>query len=327
MRGALLALVGVVASLFAVAVPADAAFPIHAVVLGAGEHGQIVVRTNGAPGELAPGTYRWPADRTTTALRAGSEIDALLDGRPLHLDAVRVAAPFVAGLPGTLKVRRLQVGDTLPDRMLVDQRGDVHHITEWRGKSLLLSFIYTRCPDQQICPAISGKFAYLQHHIDPRRTHLVLVSLDPPFDSPSVLQRYGAQFDADASRWSLLTGEGSEVKALLDQFGVSSLEDAPGRYIHEDDLVMVHADGQIAEIIPTADWAPNDVLAELNAVDGKGGNPFQRLMLAAVAGIASLCQGYSVSQVLVELGAVGLTLIFAFGLLAWWGWRILVRSD
>jgi protein SCO1/2 len=327
MKGVLLALVGAVALLFAAAVPADAAFPIHGVVLGAGEHGQIVVRTSGATGELRPGTYRWPANRATAALPAGTEIDALLAGRPFHLEAVRVAAPFVAGLPGTLKVRRVQVGDTLPERTLVDQRGDLRHLGEWRGKSLLLSFIYTRCPDQQICPAISGKFAYLQHHIDPRRTHLVLVSLDPSFDSPSVLARYGAQFEADPSRWSLLTGEGSEVKALLDAFGVSSLEDAPGRYIHEDNLVMIHPDGRIAEIIPTADWGPTDVLAELSAVNGSAANPFQRLMLAAVAGIASLCQGYSVSQVLVELGAIGVTFVFAFGLLAWWGWRILVRND
>lgn len=327
MRGALLAFAAAVASLFAVSEPARAAFPIHAVVLGTGGHGEIVVRTHGATGELPPGTYRWRTSRPTARLAAGTEIDALLDGHPLHLNAVRIASPFVAGLPGTLKVQRLQVGDALPDRTLVDQRGVVHQLSEWRGKSLLLSFIYTRCPDQQICPAISGKFAYLQHHIDPQRTHLVLVSLDPPFDSPSVLARYGAQFEADPKRWSLMTGEGSEVKALLDSFGVSSLEDAPGRYIHEDDLVMIHADGRIAEIIPTADWAPSDVLAELSAVDGKAANPFQRLMLAAVAGIASLCQGYSVSQVLVELGAIGLTLIFAFGLLAWWGWRILVRSD
>lgn len=326
MKGALVSLAAVVASLFALSVPADAAFPVHAVVLG-GEPGQVVVRTNGAPGELPPGTYRWRADRSTVSLPSGTEIDGLLDGKPGHLIDVRVASPFVAGLPGTLKVKRLQVGDSLPDRTLVDQRGVVHQLNEWRGKSLLLSFIYTRCPDQQICPAISGKFAYLQHHIDPRNTHLVLVSLDPPFDSPSVLARYGAQFEADSSRWSLLTGEGSEVKALLDAFGVSSLEDAPGRYIHEDDLVMIHPDGRIAEIIPTADWSPSDVLAELSAVDGRAANPFQRLMLAAVAGIASLCQGYSVSQVLVELGAIAITFVFAFGLLAWWGWRILVRND
>jgi protein SCO1/2 len=326
MRVPLLALATAVISFFSVSAPARAAFPVHGVVLGAAS-GQLVVRTKGAPGELPPGTYRWPATLSGAAPAPGTEIDALVEGPPYRVSDVQPAAPFIAGLPGSLRVTLLHVGDTLPDRTLVDQRGTIHHLGEWHDKSLLLSFIYTRCPDQQICPAISGKFAYLQHHIDPRKTHLVLVSLDPAFDSPSVLARYGAQFDADASRWSLVTGEGAQVKALLDTFGVSSLEDEPGRYIHEDNLVMIRPGGTIAEIIPTAGWAPTDVLAELSTVEGGSGSFLQRLTLAAVAGIASLCQGYSVSQVMVELGAIGLTLIFAFGLLGWFGWRILMRGE
>jgi cytochrome oxidase Cu insertion factor (SCO1/SenC/PrrC family) len=310
---------------FGFAAPARAAFPIHGVVLGTGS-GKVVIRTQGATGELPAGTYRWDAPRGG-ALAAGSEIDALVEGPPYRAIDIRPAAPFVAGLPGSLRVTLVHAGDRLPERTLVDQTGRVHRLSEWRDKSVLLSFIYTRCPDQQICPAISGKFAYLEHHIDPSKTHLVLVSLDPTFDSPSVLARYGAQFDADPTRWSLMTGEGAQVKALLDAFGVSSLEDAPGRYIHEDNLVMIRPGGTIAEIIPTAGWAPTDVLAELNAVNGGSGNFLQRLALAAVAGIASLCQGYSVSQVLVELGAIGITFVFAFGLLGWFGWRILMRGD
>jgi cytochrome oxidase Cu insertion factor (SCO1/SenC/PrrC family) len=322
MRASIIALAAAAVSFFTVAAPASAAFPIHAVVLG-GTPRMVVFRTAGATGLLPPGTYRWPASLCARLPPTGTEVDALVDGPPYRLTDVHPASPFIAGLPGSLHVTLLHSGDGLPDRTLVDQHGTVHHLSEWHNKSLLLSFVYTRCPDQQICPAISGKFAYLQHQIDPRTTHLVLVTLDPTFDSPSVLARYGEQFDADASRWSLMTGEGEQVKALLDAFGVSSLEDAPGRYIHEDALVMVKPGGTIAEIIPTAGWAPQDVLAELKSVDGGSGNIFQRLMLAAVADIASLCQGYSVSQIMVELGAVGITFVFAFGLLGWFGWRFM----
>jgi protein SCO1 len=326
MRASLFGLAATAIAFFCASAPALAAFPIHGVVLGGGG-GQVIVRTKGAPGELPPGTYRWPTTQSGALPAVGTEVDALVEGPPYRTLDVQPASPFIAGIPGSLKVTLLHTGDALPNRTLVDQRGRVHQLSEWSGKSVLLSFIYTRCPDQQICPAISGKFAYLQHHIDPSKTHLVLVSLDPTFDSPSVLARYGAQFDADASRWSLMTGEGAQVKALLDAFGVSSLEDEPGRYIHEDDLVMIKPGGTIAEIIPTAGWAPSDVLAELNSVNGGSGNIFQRVMLAAVAGIAALCQGYSVSQIMVELGAIGITFVFAFGLLGWFGWRILMRGD
>ncbi|HTW83286.1 MAG TPA: SCO family protein [Candidatus Sulfotelmatobacter sp.] len=302
--------------------PASAAgvVPIHATVLGAGERGQLVVRSAGVTGELPAGTYRWAVTPASAArLAPGTEIDGLLMGR--RLTAVRAATAFVAGLPGSLTVRHLNRGDLLGDRTLVDQDGVVRHLADWRGKSLVLSFVYTRCPDLAICPAISGKFAYLQHHIDPRDTHLALVSLDPTFDSPSVLKRYGAQFAADPARWSLLTGEGSEVKALLDAFEVSSLQDGPGHYIHQDDLVLVNPNGRIAEIIPTAGWDPGDVLAEVQALAGKASNPFQRLMLAAVAGIAALCGGYSLAGVVTELAAIGITFIGAVVLGVWFTWR------
>jgi protein SCO1/2 len=61
-----------------------------------------------------------------------------------------------------------------------------------------LSFVFTRCPDPTICPAISGKFLYLQRHLDPERFHLVEITLDPTYDSPPVLKRYSAIFGADS---------------------------------------------------------------------------------------------------------------------------------
>jgi protein SCO1/2 len=299
---------------------ASGVLPIHGTVLAAGGAGHIVVRALGVTGELPPGTYRWTARANVDRLAPGTEIDGLL--RDARLQDVRPASAFVAGLPGSLRVRTLRTGDPLGDRILVDQDGIVRHLAAWRGKSLVLSFVYTRCPDLQICPAISGKYAYMQHHIDPAHTHLVLVTLDPTFDSPSVLRRYGAQFAADPTRWSLLTGEGSEVKALLDAFQVSSLQDGPGTYIHEDDLVLVNPDGRIGEIIPTAGWDPAGVLAEVHALAGKASNPFQRLMLAAVAGIAALCGGYSIAGVITELAAIGITLIGAIVVGVWFTWRL-----
>ncbi len=305
--------------------PAPVAIPLHGTVIGPGGPGRIVLRTAGSTGQLAAGVYRWRAPGPAMHLASGTEVDALLeDGR---LADVRPAGRFVAGIPGSLVVRKLAVGDLLTDRTLVDQRGTVRRLSEWRGKSLVLSFVYTRCPDQLVCPAISGKFAYLQRHIDPATTHLALVSLDPPFDSPSVLRRYGAAFAADPSRWSLLTGEASEVKALLDAFGVSSLQDGPGHYVHDDDLVLVRPGGRIAEIIPTAGWDPGSVIAEVNALAGRAANPLQRLMLAAVAGIASLCGGYSVAGVLTELGAIGISILGAIVVGVWFTWRVLVRGD
>ncbi len=314
--------------LFGVIAQADAAYPVHAVVLASAPD-VVVARTRGATGLLAAGTYRFAVDARHPRLASGSEIDALIDGRRdgmLRLADITPAPAFVLGLPSALRVRAVHAGDTLPDVSLVDQDGRRVNLAQWRGKTVVLSFVYTRCPLTNVCPAVSGKFSYLQRHIDPATTHLAVVTLDPEFDSPSVLQRYGVGYETDASRWSLLTGEGHEVAALLDAFSISPLQDGPGDFIHDEALVIADPTGTVREIIPTPGWDPNDVLAEVHALQGQHANPLRRFMLAAVAGIAALCGGYSFAAVMVELTAIGITFLGCGVLLVWVIWRMFLNE-
>ncbi|HYZ16066.1 MAG TPA: SCO family protein [Candidatus Acidoferrum sp.] len=324
----LLGIVGALALLLAAVTQAEAAYPVHAVVLSSGP-GLVVARTRGATGLLAAGIYRFAVDKRQPPLASGSDIDGLVDGRRgamLRLDDVAAAAPFVPGLPGALRVRAVRTGDALPAISLVDQDGRRVNLGQWRGKTVVLSFVYTRCPLTNVCPAVSGKFSYLQRHIDPATTHLAVVTLDPEFDSPSVLKRYGVAYETDAQRWSLLTGEGHNVGALLDAFSISPLQDGPGDFIHDEALVIADAGGTVREIIPSPGWDPNDVLAEVRAVQGERANPLRRFMLAAVAGIASLCGGYSFAAVAVELAAIGITFFGCGALLLWVIWRMFLNE-
>lgn len=319
----LLAALAAAAALFAVALPADAAFPIHAVVLGGG-NGMLVARTAGATGMLAAGTYRFAVDRGI-APAAGTEIDGLVDGRRAgvpHLTDVTAAQAFVAGLPSELRVHALREGDPLPGAAFVDQNGRRVALDAWRGKTTLLSFIYTRCPLLNVCPAVSAKFAWLQRRVDPARTHLALVTLDPVFDSPSVLARYGKTYETDASRWSLLTGEGHVVKSLLDRLSIAPLEDAPGNIIHEESLVIADDRGIIRRIIPTPDWDPNGVLAEVRTEQGLASNPFQRWWLAMMADVAAICGGQSVASFMVVVVATGITILIAGAIGGWFFWKL-----
>ena len=188
---------------------------------------------------------------------------------------------------------------------------------------MLLSFVFTRCPDRTLCPAISGKYLYIQNHMDAAHVHLVEITLDPPYDSPAVLHAYGEQFTADPGRWSLLTGQASQMKDVLDEFGISSISDRPGNYVHDDRLIVAGPDGRIVQVIPTAGWSPDDALAVASDAAGLGSNPLRRFELATIAGVASLCGGS------MQTGVVILdSLAFVFGvlllgsILAWWGRRI-----
>jgi cytochrome oxidase Cu insertion factor (SCO1/SenC/PrrC family) len=228
------------------------------------------------------------------ALRAGAGVDALLDRstEPWTLRRPEAAAAFVAGLPNPGRVVAVDVGKPLPRATLVDQNEHLVQLQNaFRGKTVLISFIFTRCPDTDVCIAISSKYSQIQHDLDPSHFALVEISLDPPYDSPAVLRAYGKQFDQNPAIWTLLTGTGSTITQVLDEFGISSLQTDSARYVHSDRLFIVTPQGRVAYIVETAGWDPRGVVAEARAVDGMASNPFERFKLSLIASVVALCGG------------------------------------
>ena len=100
----------------------------------------------------------------------------------------------------------IEPGAQIPDVPLVNQDGKTIHLSDFKGKSVLITFIYTRCPFPTFCPLISNEFAALHKELlkapgDYKRTHLVSISLDPAFDTPPVLRKYGLGIPARRSGW------------------------------------------------------------------------------------------------------------------------------
>ncbi|HMD02241.1 MAG TPA: SCO family protein, partial [Candidatus Baltobacteraceae bacterium] len=155
--------------------------------------------------------FRLSPKLDSTSLHAGDHIVAEIAQRngALLLDDVRV----VASAPGSVlrAARLLQVGEHMPATRFVDQFGHGFDFAAFRGKSVVLAFIYTRCADPRECPLISSNFHTLQKRLANGSYHLVELTLDPTYDRPPVLARYGALFGADAKRWTLGTGDPGSV--------------------------------------------------------------------------------------------------------------------
>ena len=50
-----------------------------------------------------------------------------------------------------------EIGENLPDFALYDQNGGVVQPDRFRGRQIVLNFIFTRCPDPKMCPASTAK--------------------------------------------------------------------------------------------------------------------------------------------------------------------------
>jgi cytochrome oxidase Cu insertion factor (SCO1/SenC/PrrC family) len=279
--------------MIAAALLVAALLPFHGVVIEPLGKTEAVVRNAPITKTLPVQTRRYEL-APHVSLRAGTGVDALLDRstRPWTLHVPIAAAPFVAGLPNPGRVISVDVGKPLPRATLVDQdERPVQLADAFKGKTMLLSFIFTRCPDTDVCIAISSKYAQLQRTLDAAHFALVEITLDPPYDSPAVLRAYGKQFDRNAASWTLLTGTGSTITQVLDEFGISSLQTDSARYIHSDKLFIVTPQGRVAYVVDTAGWDPRGVAAEARSVEGMASNPFERFKLSLIASVVALCGG------------------------------------
>lgn len=297
------------------------AVPVHGVVIANLPDRSAIVRTDVVTKTLPALTRRYRFDPPAT-FRVGTTIDALLDSsdNPWRLRQVVAAGAFAPGLPDTGRVVPVEIGSKLPAAVLVDQQGKVVQLDRaFLGKTLLLSFAFTRCPDRTLCPAITGKFAYLQHHLDPRQFAIAEITLDPQYDSPAILREYGAAYGAMPQIWTLATGTGSTIQRLLDEFAISSMKVSTSNFLHDDRLFIVTPNGTIAYVVETGGWDPQSVIAQARAVSGLASNPFERFKLALVANVVALCGGSEFAGIaLLELSLFALITVVAVAC----GWAV-----
>ena len=178
-----------------------------------------------------------------------------------------------SGTSGAAPPTEAQPGDEVPNFTLVNQDGKQIGLQNYRGKALLLTFIYTRCPLPEYCTLMSNNFAQIDRQLqqDPAvyaRTHLLSVSIDPQFDTPQVLRSYGAahteRYEHETfTHWEFASGE--QVKDLAQFFGLRYF-DENDQIIHGLKTVIIKPDGKVAKVYTGNEWKPEDFANELKSV-------------------------------------------------------------
>ncbi|MFM9030725.1 MAG: SCO family protein, partial [Opitutaceae bacterium] len=116
-----------------------------------------------------------------------------------------------------------EVGEGAPDFTLYDQDGRLVQGSRFRGRQIMLNFIFSRCPVPTMCPAATAKMITVQRlarEAGVRDLELISITLDPANDTPGVLRDYAAVRGIDTSNFSFLTGPEGAIRDLLTQFGV-----------------------------------------------------------------------------------------------------------
>lgn len=166
--------------------------------------------------------------------------------------------------------RMLMPGDRAPDLALINQDGRKIHLSNFAGKALLVTFIYTRCPMPNFCPRLSSQFARIHDELkknsgDYANTHLLTVSFDPKYDTPAVLRKYGlAYLDGDESgfsHWDFASTKPGDLARVAQAFGLQ-YEEEDNQITHNMSIVLIAPDGTVARFWST-DWTWTELMESM----------------------------------------------------------------
>jgi len=156
------------------------------------------------------------------------------------------------GAPEEKPLQGLKAFGAVPEFSLTERDGRRITLSDLKGKVSIVNFIYTNCPDT--CPIQSAQMKQLQDDFkSEKELRLVSITVDPEHDTPEVLTKYAARFDADPARWFFLTGGKERIYKLAQEgFRLGAVEiphdkrPASGAtHTHSPRFVLVDREAQI----------------------------------------------------------------------------------
>ena len=241
----------------------------------------VVVNHKDIPGFMAAMTMAYPVAvddaQMLDQLMPGDQItaDVEVDDSGARLTQIMITkkASGAPATPTSLEAPPLQ--QAVPNFALLNQDGKTVNIDQYRGKAVLLTFIYTRCPLPTYCPLMTHNFVTIEKKLEQQpsvyaKTHLLSISFDPSFDTPDILRNYAHGYGQDKfDHWeftNLPAPETLQVTKFFDLF----LSQQGDQVIHSMATAIISPDGRLYKFYPDNDWKPAQALTDLTAAASEG---------------------------------------------------------
>lgn len=164
------------------------------------------------------------------------------------------------------EVKQVEVGDMLPDCILTNQAGRQIRLSDFRGKALAFTFIFTRCPFPVYCPRMNNNLSKAQKELaswkGDTNWHLISISFDPEYDTPERLSKYATTYRYNPEHWSFATGNLDDIRGLGESFGLMFYKNK-GTIEHNVRTVVINPGGRVQRIFPGNDWSADELVTEV----------------------------------------------------------------
>jgi len=155
----------------------------------------------------------------------------------------------------------LRSGQTFPNLSIPTHDGRAAALGEAQSQRLVLTFLYTRCPIPEACPAIISRMQALQE-VMPADARIVAITLDPEHDTLELLAEYANNVSADAGKWHFgrLEREPLADLALLAGLPVTREGD---QILHGLRTLVIDRGGKLIERYDDNNWPLDRMVAQL----------------------------------------------------------------
>jgi protein SCO1/2 len=172
--------------------------------------------------------------------------------------------PSVAGIQGiaSTKYAGSLASPPAPEfpLSLRNYKGQQVNIAQYKGKAVLLTFLYTHCPD--VCPIIASNLAVALNMLGPAKAskvQVIAVSVDPRGDTAAAVATFLARHDM-TGRMQYLVGSAKELGRVWKAWGVGAEQDAqqPQLVNHTGLVYGISAQGKVTTLY-AASFTPREI--------------------------------------------------------------------
>jgi len=225
--------------------------------------------------------FRIQRDSDLAIMKPGDQITGTLviDNLASWIEVTSITEGGAGLTPTTIVPGEPKPGDEIPDFQLLNQDGIPIHLSQYKGKALALTFVYTRCPQPDQCTLMSNNFAAIDRELQKQpevygKTHLLTISFDPDYDTPRVMRSYGAAHtgrysDETFQHWEFATGTPDQVKGVAQFFGLRYYHDTESsdeQVIHSLRTAVIGPDGKLVKLYRGNEWKPAEIVNDLKAL-------------------------------------------------------------
>jgi len=146
----------------------------------------------------------------------------------------------------TVQISQAAVGSLLQNFEFTDSHGNPVSLSQYRGKPLLISMIFTSC--HHVCPAITK---HLANAVDTAREALgedsfrvITVGFDTPVDTPNAMRAFANQQDIDDPGWYFLSASAATIADLVENIGFTYFP-SPRGFDHVNQVTVVDQEGVV----------------------------------------------------------------------------------